>query len=641
MTNVLRAPARMAAWCVAGALGALVLASSAAAAPSDPTVGSPVVTQATSVVVGWGDSVPDPGSTITGYQGGLSDDPSAAPIDPVTSGDSVATPSEGQFYFRVRAVQDDGAAFSEYATLPILIDRTGPTVGGLGFDGTLGLGGWFRAPTAITIGTCTDGGAGVSPAQCANRSLTAADQGSFAAGERTLTVVDNLGNATVAPIPAYKYDSTIPSAAQITQPGALVPEEPTFRWFPSTDALSGVDHYIVQFRLAEDSDGPFINIAEVEDTGGPGEYSATRDPAIRPDPLPENVLLDWRVRTFDTAGNVRSSPLRQVTIDPTVPPAPVITGGPTAPTQNTSPTFTWEGTGESFRWDVVVAGTENPIRSGNGQATQTTIASLPDGAYTFRVTQVTAAGRESAEAVRSFVVDTTPPEPPTILTRPTFPSVVTPVFTWSTEPGAYSRWSVFGGGGASVAGPVDTPVTSAELPALADGAFSFQVQQIDAAGNVSAATVEPFTVIAPLVPPPANSGGTITILPKQNAQRLQPKAGKLVMSRRPVLRWTRGPRGTKLFNLQIFRVTKVRGSSTPRVVKVLSVFPKGRAFRVPRAKTLPKTCYVWRVWPYTGREFTPKPLGVSNYCVASAKVLKKTAKIIAARKLARARSLRR
>jgi hypothetical protein len=157
---------------------------------------------------------------------------------------------------------------------------------------------------------------------------------------------------------------------------------------------------------------------------------------------------------------------------------------------------------------------------------------------------------------------------------------------------------------------------------------------VDAAGNESQATVEPFTVIAPLVVP-APSNGIVTLLPKQNARRLQPKAGKTVFSRTPVLRWSRGPKGTKLFNLQIFRVTVARNSRTPKVTKILSVFPKSRAYRVPKGKTRPKTCYVWRVWPYTGREFTPKPLGVSNYCVASQKVLARKAAVIATRKAAK------
>ena len=253
---------------------------------------------------------------------------------------------------------------------------------------------------------------------------------------------------------------------------------------------------------------------------------------------------------------------------------------------------------------------------------------------TFRLTQFTAAGRESAEALRTFVVDTTPPAAPLILTRPTFPSVGDAVFTWTSEPGAYSRWSVVDRSGNAVVSPTDTPVTSATLPSLAEDAYTFGVQQIDAAGNVSPATVEPFTVIAPLVAP-APSNGIVTLLPKQNARRLQPKAGKTLFSRTPVLRWTRGPRGTKLFNLQIFKVAIGKNARTPKVTKILSVFPKATAYRVPKSKTRPKTCYVWRVWPYTGRAFTPKPLGVSNYCIASQRVLKKKAALVAKRKAAK------
>ena len=357
--------------------------------------------------------------------------------------------------------------------------------------------------------------------------------------------------------------------------------------------------------------------------------------AVQP-PLPEFVDLNWRVVVVDDVGNVReptNTNVRSFLIDPTVPPAPLITGGPGQPTQNTSPTFTWEGDGVSFSWSVTEVGRTSSLRSGAGTAKTATAQNLPDGQYIFHVTQYTSANRESEEATRSFVVDTTPPLPPAIVTRPTFPSVSDAVFTWQTEPGAYSRWSVIDRNGNAVVPPTDTPVNSATLPPLAEDTYTFVVQQIDAAGNVSPATVEPFTVIAPLVAP-APSAGIVTLLPKQNARRLQPKAGKTLFSRTPVLRWTRGPKGTKLFNLQIFRVAIGRNARTPKVTKILSVFPKATAYRVPKSKTRPKTCYVWRVWPYTGREFTPKPLGVSNYCIASQKVLRTKAAIIAKRKAA-------
>jgi hypothetical protein len=54
---------------------------------------------------------------------------------------------------------------------------------------------------------------------------------------------------------------------------------------------------------------------------------------------------------------------------------------------------------------------------------------------------------------------------------------------------------------------------------------------------------------------------------------------------------------------------------------------------MPARKILPGTCYVWRVWPFVGRRFTGSPLGVSNFCVASAKAIKRAE----ARRRARAR----
>ena len=189
---------------------------------------------------------------------------------------------------------------------------------------------------------------------------------------------------------------------------------------------------------------------------------------------------------------------------------------------------------------------------------------------------------------------------------------------------------VIGPSGAAIVGPTDTPVTRAELPPLADGAYSFQVQQIDPAGNVSGVTGEPFAVLAPLVPAPAPSGSTGTIaalaLPKQNASRLSPRAGQVVPTLVPVLKWTKGPRGTKLYNLQIFRVTQVKKGATPKVTKIYSSFPKGLQMRAPKTRLKAGTCYVWRVWPYTGQAFTPKPVGVSNFCTASSKVIRLKAK---------------
>ena len=264
--------------------------------------------------------------------------------------------------------------------------------------------------------------------------------------------------------------------------------------------------------------------------------------------------------------------------------------------------------------------------------------SLADGAYTFRVSQIDAlrtaeragdaglrGGHDAAGRAHDHRCGPRSPPPGTI------------TFGWTTEPGAFSRWQIVGAGGAVVIGPSDSLLNSVSIANLADGAYSFQVLQIDGAGNASATTSEPFTVTNPLAPGQTAANPRVQpefLLPSQNAARLRPKAGKTVPTRRPVLRWHKGPRGTRLYNVQIFKVVKKRRGANPTVKKVYSGFPSKRQLRAPKSKMRPGTCYVWRVWPYTGTRFTPKPLGISNFCVAKASVLKKKAAQAAARRKA-------
>lgn len=609
---------RLATWTAVTAVAGLALAGSAIAAPTPPTVSFPEnPTAADNAAVNVGGSVPDGPDPIS-YEISVG----GGAFAPFTG--TIPTPTAGTYTVTARAVQASGASNSS-APASLLVDKVPPTLTAATLVGPP-VNGWYRSPATIRL-ECSD-----------DNPITCADVPWDTNGpnlSRTITVTDAAGResntVTVGPV---NIDGAAPSVAGPVGPTGAVGRQPTFAFRPASDAGSGVKEYRVQWQR-DDTPNPnaWTTLRVVSDDGRVGDYEVPPI-AYASDPLPEFVDLNWRVVVVDNVGNVReptNTNVRSFLIDPTVPPAPVITGGPSQPTQNTSPTFTWEGTGVSFSWSVTEVGRTASVRSGAGTAKTATAQNLPDGQYIFHVTQYTAANRESEEATRSFVVDTTPPAAPTILTRPSFPSLGDAIFTWAAEPGAYSRWSVVDGAGNVVVPPTDTPVNQAKLPPLAENAYAFSVQQIDAAGNVSPATVEPFTVVAPLVAP-SPSANIVTLLPKQNARRLQPKAGKTLFSRTPVLRWTRGPKGTKLFNLQIFRVAIGKNARTPKVTKILSVFPRGKAYRVPKSKTRPKTCYVWRVWPYTGREFTPKPLGVSNYCIASQKVLKKKAAILAQRK---------
>ena len=643
-----------AAAAVAGA--GILLAASPALGASVPTgVGSAPASpsNATSWTFSWTAATPDtPGDAVT-YQGGFvtgANDEPASPSDAGSATSIALNPPEGVVFFRVRSVETGTTpGTSAYSTaLQILVDRTGPTASGVSLLGpNAGKNNWYASPLTITPLGCSDAGVGGG---CGAQTWTT--QGDFRTATTPFTLTDTLGNSTVLQIGGaaqpFGYDNTPPVSGKGVPiaPGTLVASEPTFEWSAGEDALSLVDRYEVVFSTSDNFSDEYPNGGQViikqNDTGGIGNYTGKRDESLRPTPLPENTPLKWWVRTFDNAGKLRNSNAKDLTIDPTVPAAPTITGGPNAPTQDTSPTFTWTGDQTNFHWELSAVGSQNVLRQGGGEnVTQTTLASLPDGDYVFVLTQITPAGQSSAQASRTFKVNTTPPAAPTILTRPTFPAITSAAtFTWGTEPGAYSRWTILDAAGNTVYGPIDTPVTTAELPTLAEGPYTFQVLQIDAAGNSSPVTSEGFTVLAPLAPAPApsnNRSALLAALPKQNALRLSPKAGTILPTLRPVLRWKRGPRGTKLYNLQIFKVTQKKAGAKPKVTKVLSQFPRGLHYRPAKKHLQPGTCYVWRVWPYTGTAFTSRPVGVSNFCVASKKVLRKKALRAAALRRARHR----
>jgi len=627
---------RLAALASAAGAGVLLAASPALGITAPTATSAPTSpSNAASWTFNWNAVSPDtPGDTVS-YEWVLVPNPTDTPAsgtDTAGATSVVASPVEGTQYFRVRAVETGATpGAGDYSSpVTVLYDKTGPTASGVSLSGNVGKDNWYPAPLTVTPLGCSDAGVGGG---CAAQTWTT--QGDFHVIPTALTLTDSLGNVGSVGFGGaaqpFGYDNTPPVSGKGVPiaPGTLVASEPTFEWSAGQDALSGVDRYEVVFSTSDNFSDEYPGGGQVivkrNDTGGVGNYTGARDDALRPAPLPQNTPMKWWVRTYDNAGKVRNSNAKDLTIDPTVPAAPTITGGPNAPTQDTSPTFTWTGDQTNFHWELFTVGGQNPLRQGGGDnVTQTTLASLPDGDYVLVVTQITPAGQSSAEASRTFKVDTTPPAAPGILTRPTFPAITdAATFTWTMEPGAYSRWTILDAAGNVVYGPIDSPVATAKLPALAEGPYTFQVLQIDAAGNASAATSEGFTVIAPLATPSQNTRtALLAALPKQNALRLTPKAGTILPTLRPLLRWRKGPRGTKLYNLQIFKVTQKRAGAKPKVTKVLSKFPRGLQFRPGRKNLQANTCYVWRVWPYTGTAFTSRPVGVSNFCVASRKVLR-------------------
>ena len=482
--------------------------------------------------------------------------------------------------------------------------------------------GWYRS---LVIDWQCSGGAACTPE---TKTVTTQGTNLF----ESATSQDALGNPGSGSFGPFKFDSVAPPNSTLSSPsnGTTVAAEPTFAWHGVRG--QGPERRDLQ-RLGNRSLRALGELRQRrhEDRDPPGPKHNTALPSEYAD-LAQLKDIEWWVKAIDLAGNVSGeSGHRKFRIDPSVPPGPTITSGPGAQTNDTTPSFNWSGNQPSFNWSVIPSGANNPVQQGSGMSSQVTLGTLAPGDYTFRVVQVSAAGVESAETTYPFTLDTTPPAPPVIDTRPINGSKdITPAFSWRGEVHATYTWRVIGAGGSVVRGD-STQDTSLTLAPLTPGPYTFQISQTDRAGNTSSVTAEPFSIIGPS----GLQAGTKLSLPTTNHRRLKPAKGVTVPTRRPVLRWTVGPRGTTLYNVQLFRVMK-RSSGKTRVAKVFSTFPRTLQYRVPSKRTRPATCYVWRVWPYLGTRFTKQPLGISNFCIANKSVLRK----VAQRKAARTRAAR-
>ena len=321
--------------------------------------------------------------------------------------------------------------------------------------------------------------------------------------------------------------------------------------------------------------------------------------------LPDDSRLRWYVKAMPS-GAETALPLRRFIRVATSPGPPAITGAPSPITRNPTPLFTWSGGRVSSRWSILnPAGT--PVQSGEVPTAggQVVPGSLADGSYQFRVAQRNLVGVEGPPASVGFSVNTTAPRALTLRrSTPKPDSRNTPSFSWAgLEPGATVTWRILRTGGAVVQGPANVAAGDATPSRLRAGSYVFEARQTDLAGNVSPPGTDAFVVLPRLAPG--------IRLPMRNVGRLRPLVGATVRAVRPTLRWAHGPKGTRIYNVQLFRV--VDGA---KLRKVVSVFPHRQRYVVSRKKALARgACYVWRVWPFRGVRPAAVPVGVSHFCV--------------------------
>lgn len=409
-----------------------------------------------------------------------------------------------------------------------------------------------------------------------------------------------LGLAGVVALVAPALASAAPPLPVSPGANAVVSSRPTFSWTPT--GLPTTTGYSVYVNLPAPA-GPTVVATATDPTAT--SATATVD-------LPEGVVLTWWIVRNDVNIPTELTPEANRTTIRVAPPAPTLTATPASLSNNTAPGFSWTGTRASSRWTIVNAAGAT-VQSGeapaaSGQAT----AMLASGTFQLQVVQRNTVGAESPPATASFAIDATPPPPLAISASRPSPSVgVTPSFSWSgAEPGATMWWRVIGAGGTILQGPTSTGATSAAPASLPAGSYSFEARQVDAVGNLGPWATEPFAILAAPAAPPA-TGGAVAALPSSNWRKMTPKRGAKIRSTRPTLRWAAGPKGTRLYNVQIFQVGKANA-----LKKVRTAFPKKRSFTLGKRAALKKgSCYVWRVWPYRGSSFTSRPLGVSHFCI--------------------------
>lgn len=222
--------------------------------------------------------------------------------------------------------------------------------------------------------------------------------------------------------------------------------------------------------------------------------------------------------TFDAAGNDSySANICMFDVDATPPAAPVVSA-PASATNNNRPAYT--GTAEAGSTvtvitDGITIGTTTTDGSGHWSFTQPT--SLADGSHTIKVTATDAAGNVSSFSnVNSFIVDTTPPAAPMVVSPANGSGTNhnTPNILGTAEANSTVTVFVDGSEQGTCIADVAGNWSFVQPASLSDGAHTVKARAGDAAGNVSVdSNTNTFTVdtappAAPSVIAPAN--GSIT-----------------------------------------------------------------------------------------------------------------------------------
>jgi hypothetical protein len=167
------------------------------------------------------------------------------------------------------------------------------------------------------------------------------------------------------------------------------------------------------------------------------------------------------------------------TVDTVLPPAPSITAKPVSLSNTTSPAFSFTDTeiGVTFRCQL-----DGPTWT--ACSSPRSYSGLTQGAQSFAVQAVDAAGNNSGSATWVWSIDSIAPAAPVLTTKPTDPTFnATNIFAWTAESGSTFQCSVENGAWFACPTPYTYVIVTSNF-----GQHQFAVRAIDAAGNISAGT---------------------------------------------------------------------------------------------------------------------------------------------------------
>jgi RHS repeat-associated protein len=193
----------------------------------------------------------------------------------------------------------------------------------------------------------------------------------------------------------------------------------------------------------------------------------------------------FSVRQTDLAGNVSGWATSSYTLDRTAPAVPRITAAPTSPSNGVTPRWEFDRNGETnttLRCRLERDGAMFIDWQTCSSPKDYTLTQ--DGSYRFLVHQQDPSGNTSTNATSTYVLDRVSPSSPVITASPASPSSDrNPSWSFSGEAGARFECRLIEPVVTPAFTPCNPPTMSYSLVGKAEGPYTFEVRQTDAAGN--------------------------------------------------------------------------------------------------------------------------------------------------------------